>query len=126
MIELANESRKLPEPKVLLQEERLQINSDDEDTEISAVAKDKPETSAQLERDKETEIPEHIIEVLKERMARIKELIDWIEGPCEQCFESFKQVCKSVSEVQRLESRYSDMITEFKVSFLQPKNMLYS
>jgi hypothetical protein len=110
MIELANDGRKVTEPKVQIQEERLQINSDDEEgagqTENSAIHKN------------ENEVPEHIFELLKERNARIQEIIAWIEDPCERGFESFGQICKSVDEVQRLENRHSELTTEFRVSNL--------
>jgi hypothetical protein len=114
MIELANGSKKLIEPKVQLQEERLQINSDDEEATNDAV--DQTETVQVTNTEEATRVPEHIIEVLKERNARIQEIITWVEGPCEQCFDSFGQICKSVDEVQRLENRHSELTTEFRVS----------
>lgn len=114
MIELANESKKVVEPKVQLQEERLQINSDDEETKNAIQSETSTlHTSNNVEA---TEVPEHIIEVLKERSTRIEEIISWVEGSCERCFESFEQICKSVDEVQRLENRHSELVTEFRVS----------
>jgi hypothetical protein len=96
MIELATDHKKTPEAKVQIHEERLQINSDDEE-------------------EKQPEVPGHVVKVLEERNLKIQEIISWVEGPCEEWLKELDRVCKSADEAQRLECQHDSLLEKIQV-----------
>lgn len=98
--------------KVQLQEDRLQMNSDDEEEQEKLEVVN--EQSKELDSD---EVPSHIVKVLEERSLKIQEIIEWVEGPCEGYFTRINQICKSIDEVQRAETQLEQIMDEFRVSF---------